>query len=358
MNSNRCLIILLFFGSIFAAPFANDNDEKQSHLNSSNIPVVLEVARGGGKNKSPESGPKIASDQVPRQMTNSQNQRSQSSGSSPSSSKSYQSSWQPGNQVRYSPSGNPSGSGGSGNSGYEGVPWESKASCPNPDEIISNPSFWNSYLDSKDCCPNFDNEFEDNEDWEFEDVVEIPDEILAERKRRRKLFTSGPRPAPPTAKLDKAVKDKFNFSTYDLQPFKYYSKEGIELTIKNKELEKIVYSHSDDINLPNFADKIMCPVQPDPSKFQRTECRAITDMAKKEALVTILDLTTTVNPDYITRKIPMPSFPSQDALAYIDTETLGGVFFHADSHKLWSAKKFTELELAAILNNPNFENLN
>ena len=60
MNSNRLLIILLFFGCLFSAPFAND--EKQSHLNSSQIPVVLKL-NGGGSNESSELGPKMASKQ-------------------------------------------------------------------------------------------------------------------------------------------------------------------------------------------------------------------------------------------------------------------------------------------------------
>ena len=54
----------------------------------------------------------------------------------------------------------------------------------------------------------------------------------------------------------------------------------------------------------------------------------------------------------------MPSYPSQDALVYIDISTRGCVFFHADNGKLWSAGKLSPLEISAILNNPNFENLN
>ena len=54
----------------------------------------------------------------------------------------------------------------------------------------------------------------------------------------------------------------------------------------------------------------------------------------------------------------MPSYPSQDALVYIDLSTRGYVFFHADNVKLWSAAKLSELEMSAILNNTNFENLN
>jgi len=162
----------------------------------------------------------------------------------------------------------------------------------------------------------------------------------------------------PTAKLDKPVKDKHKYFTHDLQPFKFYSKEGKLLILKNWELEKIVYAHSDDLDLLNFADKIVCPVQLDPNKYKRTECRAITDVAKKDALIRILELTTSASLSYLTRKIPMPSYPSQDALVYLDTSTRGCVFFHADNGKLWSAGKLSPLEISAILNNPNFENLN
>ncbi len=62
MSCNRFLIILLFFGRIFLAPFANEYYEKQSYLNSITIPVVLEVARGDG-NKSLELSPKMVSNQ-------------------------------------------------------------------------------------------------------------------------------------------------------------------------------------------------------------------------------------------------------------------------------------------------------
>lgn len=294
------------------------------------------------------------SNQVPQQIKNSQNQPNKDSSSSSSGSKIDQSSLYPGNNLRYFPNGNPGGSG-SGNTGPEAVEWETKSSCPNPDEIISNINFWNSYLNSKDCCPNIDIEFENQEEWESEDkeLIEIPDEVLS-NQRRRLLATT------PTAKLDKPVKNKYNYSTYDLQPFKFYSKEGKLLTLKNWELEKIVYAHSDDLDLLNFTDKIACPVQFDPNKYQRTECRAITDVAKKDALIRILELTTTASPSYLTRKIPMPSYPSQDALVYIDidTSTRGCLFFHADNGKLWSAGKLSPLEISAILNNPNFENLN
>ena len=142
---------------------------------------------------------------------------------------------QPGNKIRYFPNENPGGSG-SGNNGPETGEWETKASCPNPDEIISNVDFWNSYLDSKDFCPNVDVELDEDDDWSFKDIVEIPDEVLSQQ-RRRLLATQ------PTAELDKSVKSKHTYSNSAITPFSFYSKEGKFLTIKNKELEKIVYAH-------------------------------------------------------------------------------------------------------------------
>lgn len=84
----------------------------------------------------------------------------------------------------------------------------------------------------------------------------------------------------------------------------------------------------------------------------------MTDSGKKEALIEILELTTSADPDFITHKFPMPSYPSQDVLAYIDIKTSACLFFHVDTGKLWSAKKLSSLEKLAILNNPNFKNLN
>ena len=89
------------------------------------------------------------------------------------------------------------------------------------------------------------------------------------------------------------------------------------------------------------------------SKFNQT-IHGSADSAAK----TVEHIKSGASPSYITRKIPMPSYPSQDALVYIDTSTRGCVFFHVDNGKLWSVGKLSSLELNAILNNINFENLN
>ena len=49
MNFNRLLIIMLFLGCLVLAPFANN--EKQSDLTSSQIPLVLKL-NGGESNES------------------------------------------------------------------------------------------------------------------------------------------------------------------------------------------------------------------------------------------------------------------------------------------------------------------
>ena len=104
---------------------------------------------------------------------------SKDSSSSVSNSKPNISTPQPGNKIKYFPNENPGGSE-SGNNDPETGEWKTKASCPNPDEIISNVDFWNSYLDSKDSCPNVDVELDEDDDWSFKDIVEIPDELLAQ----------------------------------------------------------------------------------------------------------------------------------------------------------------------------------
>jgi len=61
MNSNKLLIILLFLGCLFLAPFANN--EKQSHLNSSQIPLVLNL-NDRRSEESSKLDPKMALNQV------------------------------------------------------------------------------------------------------------------------------------------------------------------------------------------------------------------------------------------------------------------------------------------------------
>ena len=47
------------------------------------------------------------------------------------------------------------------------------------------------------------------------------------------------------------------------------------ISMSNKSLKKIVYSHSTDLGIYNLANRIQCPIQSDPNKFQRTDLIAV-----------------------------------------------------------------------------------
>lgn len=54
----------------------------------------------------------------------------------------------------------------------------------------------------------------------------------------------------------------------------------------------------------------------------------------------------------------MPFYPSQEAFLYLDIETGHGIYFHADSGRLWSAKKLSETEIKKVRENVEYQNLN
>ena len=65
--------------------------------------------------------------------------------------------------------------------------------------------------------------------------------------------------------------------------------------------------------------------------------------------------TTTPNPAIVTRKFPMPFFPSQDAIGFINQNTGDCILFHADSGKLWTAITFdTAQQIKLIVDNPDY----
>ena len=172
------LILSFSFALIILSTFLDAKDK--FNFNPSFQEVV--TLNGGAQNRSSEntSVPQVLKQNV---------KVSKDSSSSVSNSKTNISTPQPGNKIRYFPNENPGGSG-SGNNGPETGEWETKASCPNPDEIISNADFWNYYLDSKDFCPNVDVELDEDDDSSFKDIVEIPDEVVSQQ--RRKLLATQP----------------------------------------------------------------------------------------------------------------------------------------------------------------------
>ena len=122
-------------------------------------------------------------------------------------------------------------------------------------------------------------------------------------------------------------------------------------------MEKTVYAHSADLGINNIKDRIDCPIQPDRIKFQRSECRTVTNEDKMGTLLRVLELSTSADPNYFTRKLPMPSYPLQDALAYVDNRTGACAYFHYNSGNFWSAQQLSESELKTVRETKEFKKL-
>jgi hypothetical protein len=136
--------------------------------------------------------------------------------------------------------------------------------CPKPEEIISNPGFWSNVVDDPDICT-------DEDDCE---------EIEIEKFPRRRLLKISP---TLTGKSDQPNLAKFDLTNKKLQPMAFPSREGIRLSMDQRSLRKAVYSHPMELGLSDLGSSILCPVQTDPTKYQRIDCWAITDDNIREA---------------------------------------------------------------------------
>jgi hypothetical protein len=252
-----------------------------------------------------------------------------------------------GNGVKFKPgNSNPGGSGGN-NDGYDLEIGTKNPICPNPDEIISNPDFWNRLQKDPEICLD-----EDDEDscWDIESE-------LTDEKPRRRLLAIQPVPAPvPTGKLDQKNLEKYDFTTKKVQPFKFWSREGILLSADHRSLRKIIYSHPGELGLTDLVNRIPCPGQSDPKKFQRLDCWAITDANIKEAVIKLFQFTTFQNSNIITAEMPMHECSSNRATYFIDKNIGVAMYFHKGGKqdgKLWSLTTFDPDGITAMLNKPN-----
>jgi hypothetical protein len=207
--------------------------------------------------------------------------------------------------------------------------------------------------DPETCLEYGDDMCSDDDDmWDIDDCS---DQSLKpeERPPRRRLLAVPQTPPTPTGNLDIENKKKFDFTTFPMPGLKYQDRDGRDLRMTNQELKKITYCHKTELGISNLLDRIECPVQPDPNKFQRKDCWAVTNKSRLDVIVKVFELTTEYNPErYVTLEMPMPSYPSQNTFAYIDISTGECVFFHKNG-KLWSAKRYDEKGVDKLLNDPN-----
>ena len=131
MKFNQKLILGLSFGYFVFSTFFDD--KVVYNYNHSSMESVITL-NGGAQSPSPQDTTNIPIAQQ-QGVKGSKNSRSSVSNSNSNSNP------EPENKIKYFPNGDPGGSSGSSNPEY--MKWETKASCPNPDEIISNANFWN-----------------------------------------------------------------------------------------------------------------------------------------------------------------------------------------------------------------------
>ena len=229
--------------------------------------------------------------------------------------------------------------------------------CPNPDEIISNPEFWNRLQRDSETCLNGD----EDACWDTETESESESESTSEKTQlRRRLFAVNPNPAPvtqsmPTGKLDQQNLEKYDFTTQKIQPFHYRSREGILLSVDHRGLRKIIYSHAPELGLSDLISRIPCPIQLDPNKFQRIDCWAITDRNMRDALIKVFEYTTFIDPNIVTAEMPMHECPTHKATYFIDKTTGSSMYFYKGGKqdgKLWSVARFNPDEIPSMLQQP------
>ena len=222
----------------------------ESHTQRQSLTVIEKIkVRGGGKK---ESNLSTSSTSIPSILTTSKPTNSlgpkETIKSSPKKS-------EPTLSIRLG-AGSNGGNGRNGNfdNEIEIKNWE-KWTCPNPDEVISHPAFWDSFDDNLDICT----------DEDTCENLEIEEEIEIEKFPRRKLLAVPG--SIPTGKLDAENLEKFDFTQKKLQPMKFPSRDGIKLSMDHRSLRKIVYGHPEQLGLSDLDSRIPCPVQTDPDKF-------------------------------------------------------------------------------------------
>lgn len=156
-------------------------------------------------------------------------------------------------------------------------------------------------------------------------------------------------PSPtPTAKLDKANMKKYDLTNFNYQPVAFPARDGRMLRFRDKVIKKFAYTKQTELGLYNPMDRIPCPIQTDPTKFQRKDCFAITDKSRFEVIYRLIEITSN-NP--IILQMPMPYCPSQQTIVYIERESGSSAMFHLNGD-LWSAIKYDINQIEKLLQDP------
>ena len=218
--------------------------------------------------------------------------------------------------------------------------------CPNPNKVISKLDFKSEVAGDQDTETCLDN-LEDSDSG---------DEAIEEAFPRKRLLTA----PTPTGKLDQQNLMAFDLTNEKLKPMNFPSREGIRLSMDHRSLRKAVYSHSPELGLSDLTNRIQCPVQSDPKKYQRMDCWAITDRNIREAVVKIFEFTTFENLRIITLETYPPGSSNQKATFFIDIVTGNLAYFRIggkQDRKLWSLQNFERGQIVDMINDPNVKKI-
>jgi hypothetical protein len=128
----------------------------------------------------------------------------------------------------------------------------------------------------------------------------------------------------------------------------------------SRSIRKAIYGHSTELGLSDLGSRISCPVQPDPTKYQRENCWAITDTNMREAIIKIFEFTTFNNPRIITLEMVPPNCANQRATYFVDLVTGNSVYFRVGGKqdgKLWSLDQFQSENIADMVKDPNVKKI-
>ena len=270
-----------------------------------NQPVSQEVLdlRGGGKDSTESSGFIPPNLQSPKRSTNSGGKDPQTRVQKDPPNHNSR------DKMRYRPGAPSAPSGGLGAGNVDDL-----LANPDPDNMISDPEFWNAMEESED----------------------------------ESQPAEAPKNSPPTSKLTKKEIQKNDQSTKQIDPIKFVDWEGDDRVLRSQELKKSVYSHGYEAGVVSPEDLVPCPVQPDPTKYQREDCARITDKGIKKFAAKIIGLATSRKPGMVKFEIPMPYFDTQSAIGHMNIVTGECAFFHQDG-KYWTYKKYEREEVLKLI---------
>lgn len=218
---------------------------------------------------------------------------------------------------------------GSGSNPESGDDQDQSYDLLNPENVITDSQYWDSTMNPE-----------------------------GEKKKKKKLseeeknYTA----SVPTGKLTKISMAEHDYTIgQNSPPIVYKDWQNFQLRLPFSKLKKCVFGHGWEIGTSSDSDLVDCPLQLDPSKYQRENCSKITAENVKKLGDKIQNVTTSTDKKMAKIKMAMPYFDSQKTIGYLDTEK-GDCFFFHENGEFWSYKKYETDELPMLISDAIADN--